>query len=95
MFKNILIPTDGSRLAARGIKAGVKLAKSLGARVTGVYEAGGIPIRKVCVVAEDLGDVGHVPAALTHGLARIQGLGVGKLLAVADRKSTRLNSSHQ
>jgi hypothetical protein len=23
MFKNILIPTDGSRLAAKGIKAGV------------------------------------------------------------------------
>ena len=39
MFKNILIPTDGSRLAARGIKAGVKLAKSLGAKVTGVYVA--------------------------------------------------------
>ena len=39
MFKNILIPTDGSKLAARGIKAGVKLAKSLGAKVTGVYVA--------------------------------------------------------
>ena len=39
MFKHILIPTDGSRLAAKGIKAGVKLAKSLGARVTGVYVA--------------------------------------------------------
>ena len=37
MFKNILVPTDGSRLAAKGIKAGVKLAKALGARVTGVY----------------------------------------------------------
>ena len=37
MFKHILIPTDGSRLAAKGIKAGVKLAKSLGAKVTGVY----------------------------------------------------------
>lgn len=37
MFKNILIPTDGSRLAARGVKAGVKLAKALGARVTGAY----------------------------------------------------------
>ena len=37
MFRHILIPTDGSRLAARGVKAGVKLAKSLGARVTGVY----------------------------------------------------------
>jgi nucleotide-binding universal stress UspA family protein len=39
MFRNILIPTDGSRLAAKGIRAGVKLAKALGARVTGVYVA--------------------------------------------------------
>jgi len=37
MFKNILISTDGSRLAAKGVKAGVKLAKAVGARVTGVY----------------------------------------------------------
>jgi nucleotide-binding universal stress UspA family protein len=37
MFKHILIPTDGSKLAAKGIKAGVKLAAALGAKVTGVY----------------------------------------------------------
>src|SRR5918996_5982470 len=37
MYKHILIPTDGSRLAAKGVKAGVRLAKALGARVTGVY----------------------------------------------------------
>jgi nucleotide-binding universal stress UspA family protein len=37
MFKHILISTDGSKLAAKGIKAGVKLAAALGARVTGVY----------------------------------------------------------
>ena len=37
MYRNILVPTDGSRLAAKGIKAGVRLARSLGARVTGVY----------------------------------------------------------
>jgi nucleotide-binding universal stress UspA family protein len=37
MFKHIAIPTDGSRLAGKGIRAGVKLARSLGARVTGVY----------------------------------------------------------
>jgi nucleotide-binding universal stress UspA family protein len=37
MFKHILIPTDGSKLAAKGIKAGVKLAQALGAKVTGVY----------------------------------------------------------
>lgn len=37
MFKHILVATDGSKLAGKGIRAGVKLAKSLGARVTGVY----------------------------------------------------------
>jgi nucleotide-binding universal stress UspA family protein len=37
VFKHILLPTDGSRLAAKGVKAGVKLAKALGAKVTGVY----------------------------------------------------------
>jgi len=36
MFKHVLISTDGSRLAAKGVKAGVKLAAALGARVTGV-----------------------------------------------------------
>lgn len=37
MFKNILVPTDGSKLALKGVKAGARLARSLGARVTGVY----------------------------------------------------------
>ena len=37
MFRHILIPTDGSRLAARGARAGVKLAKALGAKVTGGF----------------------------------------------------------
>ena len=35
MFKHILIPTDGSRVAAKAIKAGVAMAKEMGARVTG------------------------------------------------------------
>jgi nucleotide-binding universal stress UspA family protein len=37
VFRHILIPTDGSRLARKGIRAGVRLAKALGARVTGAY----------------------------------------------------------
>lgn len=37
MFKHILVPTDGSRLAAKGVRAGVRLAGALGAKVTGVY----------------------------------------------------------
>ena len=39
MFKNILIPTDGSALSRQAIALGVKLATSLGARVTGVFAA--------------------------------------------------------
>jgi len=37
MFKHVLIPTDGSTLALKGARAGVRLAKALGARVSGVY----------------------------------------------------------
>jgi nucleotide-binding universal stress UspA family protein len=37
MFKHILIPTDGSRLSLKGARAGVKLARALGARVTALY----------------------------------------------------------
>jgi nucleotide-binding universal stress UspA family protein len=39
MFKNILIPTDGSALSRRAAKDAVRLAKKLGARVTGFYVA--------------------------------------------------------
>lgn len=39
MYKNILLPTDGSALSRRVAKDGVKLAKLLGARVTGFYVA--------------------------------------------------------
>jgi nucleotide-binding universal stress UspA family protein len=39
MYKHILVPTDGSPLAARGAKDGVALAKALGAKATVVYVA--------------------------------------------------------
>jgi nucleotide-binding universal stress UspA family protein len=37
MFKRILIPTDGSALSRKAIKAGVRLAKQTRARVIGYY----------------------------------------------------------
>lgn len=37
MFKQILLPTDGSRLADKGVRAGLALARALGARATGLY----------------------------------------------------------
>jgi nucleotide-binding universal stress UspA family protein len=43
MFKHILIPTDGSRTAAKAIVAGVQLAKEMGARLTGLYAQEPLP----------------------------------------------------
>jgi nucleotide-binding universal stress UspA family protein len=37
MYRNILIPTDGSELAWRGVAHGLALAKSVGATVSAVY----------------------------------------------------------
>jgi nucleotide-binding universal stress UspA family protein len=39
LYSHILLPTDGSPLSSRGAKAGVKLAKALGAKVTTMYVA--------------------------------------------------------
>jgi nucleotide-binding universal stress UspA family protein len=36
-FSRILIPTDGSALARKGIKSGVAFAKALGAQVVGYH----------------------------------------------------------
>lgn len=37
MYRHILLPTDGSKLALKGARAGIRLARALGARVSGVY----------------------------------------------------------
>ena len=39
MYKRILVPTDGSSHALKGVREGVRLAKAVGARITGVYVA--------------------------------------------------------
>ena len=37
MFKNILIPTDGSEQSQRAVRSGIDLAKIHGAKVTGIH----------------------------------------------------------
>lgn len=39
MFTHILVPTDGSKLSIKAAKQAVKLAKTLGARITGFHAA--------------------------------------------------------
>ena len=37
MFKNVLIPTDGSKMSLKASKSGIAFAKSINARVTGCH----------------------------------------------------------
>ena len=45
MYKHILIPTDGSPVAAKAVKAGIALAKETGAKVTGYHAVEPVPTR--------------------------------------------------
>jgi nucleotide-binding universal stress UspA family protein len=42
VYKNIMVPTDGSPLSLKGVKAGIGFAKALGAKVTAFYADPGI-----------------------------------------------------
>ena len=44
MFKHILIPTDGSPVASKAVRAGILLAKDLGAKVTGYCAIEPVPM---------------------------------------------------
>jgi nucleotide-binding universal stress UspA family protein len=37
MFKHVLLPTDGSKLSDKSIKQGIRLAKTVGAKVTALH----------------------------------------------------------
>ena len=37
MYKHILVPTDGTKLSTRAVRAAVALAKTCGAKMTGLY----------------------------------------------------------
>jgi nucleotide-binding universal stress UspA family protein len=56
MYKHILIPTDGSPLSRKAIVNGVKLAKAVGAKVTGLFAAP----PATPVVYEDFVPVGYM-----------------------------------
>ena len=52
MYKNILIATDGSELAEKGVDQGVELAKETGAKVTFVSVTELLPSYGIVVAAE-------------------------------------------
>lgn len=89
MYKNILVPTDGSARSRAAIAAAVKLAKTTGARVTAVYAAP----PATPLVYENLLPVGYVTpgehaAVIKKAVQRY--LGVAEKAAKAARVKCKL-----
>lgn len=82
MFKHILIPTDGSELSERAIRAGIELAAATGARVTGFFAA---PVPSPLVYREHL-PVGYLPPDQHEALIRTVS---EKYLAVVKKAATK------
>ena len=68
MYQHILIPTDGSRTAAKAITGGVKLAKEMGARVSGFYAQEPLPLHIYGVGSSAFGQVQLRDAAVADVL---------------------------
>ncbi len=81
MFQHILLPTDGSELSDGAVEGGVRLAKALGARVTGL-----------CVIVES-----QVAAGIGKALTGDRGLAVEaaeEFLGVVAREARRSGVPH-
>ena len=53
MYKNILLPTDGSPLAKKAIESGIAFAKSINAKVVGLYVSPKLFFHDILEIHED------------------------------------------
>lgn len=68
MYKHILIPTDGSSLARAAAMAGIRLAKALGAKVTGFHASrAAVPLEYKGLFSVDYSK----PAARTNAIRKM------------------------
>lgn len=93
MFKHILLPTDGSELSEKAIQEGIRLAQSLGAKVTGLcimpekhpffYETE-IPAEALEQIAKQTKEAGKVYLSVIEKKAREAGLACEVVYEVTD-----------
>jgi nucleotide-binding universal stress UspA family protein len=89
MFRHLLLPTDGSKLAAKSVKAGVRLAKALGAKVTAVYVA-----RPYAPVPIDGEMAMTMPGLSPQDYKRYTTRAANRALAVAEREAKGAGVRH-
>jgi len=92
MFRNILIPVDGSPLSRKAIRGAVQLAKEQKARVTGLYVAPPYrpEYREEMTVAQFVTPQQH--AATTRAVARRHLAAVERAAAAADVRCETLHA---
>ena len=93
MFKQILLPTDGSELSAAAIQQGVHFAKSIGAKVTGLcvmphqhpflYETE-IPMRALEEAAKRYKELAHTYLAAIEKAGKEVGVSVDTVYEIGD-----------
>jgi nucleotide-binding universal stress UspA family protein len=79
VYKNILIPTDGSKLSTKAVKGAINLAKTLGAKVTVFYAT---PEYPTPVYSEGAVFTSYVSRA---DFNRAQAEGAAKVLAAIEK----------
>jgi nucleotide-binding universal stress UspA family protein len=91
MFKNVLVPTDGSSLSLKAATQGVALAKSLGAKVTGFFAA---PPATPVVYRNNL-PVGFAqPAEHEHIITKIAAKHLDAIERLAKKAGVRFEGVH-
>ncbi|MFN7085707.1 MAG: universal stress protein [Burkholderiales bacterium] len=68
MFRNILVPTDGSALSRKAIKKAVLFAKKIGARITGFHVA---PAYRFNIYADYVPPNFETPRAYSERIGKI------------------------
>lgn len=91
MFKNILVPTDGSSLSQRTAIRGVELAKATGAKVTAFYAA---PAATPVVFRKGLPVGFSQPAVSAARIEREAARHLGAIAAAAKKARVRFEGLH-
>ena len=88
MFKHVLIPTDGSSFSDAAVKSGVKLAKEMNAKVTGLHVT--VPFHVLTTDSEALSETRseyerHAKTKAENALAAFENAAKGEGVVAFDK----------
>ena len=85
MYKNILVPSDGSKLSAKAVKQAIKLAKAISAKITAVYvmpPVSDVPLSRISRAYDVSVNEGYIlPASLNKKIQEDIGVRSKQMLA--------------